>query len=656
MKKLGSIILIILFVGGYLLLSDGISFCEESADSGEMNLEDLSLEELLNMTVTSASKREQSFLDVANAMTVITREDIERSGARELPEIFRMVPGMTARHVDGHKYSVSIRGKADPFTRNLLVLIDGVVVYNPIFGGTWWESIPVSLDEVERIEIIRGTGGILYGVGAANGVINIITRSPKNDESYYVAYRTGQRHYNEVSLGGYYGLNDALKMRAYFDYDYDMGLSNSSGAFGRPTSGGENHIKRYNFGGRLEGDVSDMVNYKLMYKFAHNRFESFAYVPMRIEKQNNDLNSVSAEVSYNPVDWYNLDISSFVIHHESFFENSYDVSYTTFNLDVRNTFTYDMFGSHVTALGMSWRYNFVKSLDNIMRDTDVSEGILSMYLNEDWTLFEKLTLTLGGRIEHNTLAHETMISPRVAAVYKIDDRQSIRASVSRVYRTPCVGEENVQWAIAGGGYTYVGDADIEPERIWDFETGYKGFFFDNKLSFGAEAFLSKSKDFLDIQDSGANLNMVNNGKQQTWGFELNYGYKPFDWVELYGDYSNIHVNNRMESYSYNADEAQQSVPVNSIGQGIRFTYKGVKLDGYVKYIDSYRFVNITSHTIVKAGPVWKTMLRAAYGHKIKDINIEYELVLNDFLGTSYREDVSGYYVDEMLYGGVKLTF
>ena len=145
----------------------------------ETQMMNMSLEDLMNTKVTSSSGREQKLDDVANAMYVITKEDIQRSGARELVDLLYRGPGLQIRQINGHQYGVGIRENGSYLTNNLLILIDGAVVFNPLFGGTTWENLPVSLNEIERIEIIRGSPGVLYSSNAVNGVINIIDLAPE---------------------------------------------------------------------------------------------------------------------------------------------------------------------------------------------------------------------------------------------------------------------------------------------------------------------------------------------------------------------------------------------------------------------------------------------------------------------------------------------
>jgi iron complex outermembrane receptor protein len=143
------------------------------------DLTQFSLEDLMNVQVTSVSKKEQTLAKTGAAVFVVTQEDIRRSGATNIPDILRMVPGVDVARVDHSNWAVSIRGFNSVFSNKVLVLIDGRSVYHPVFSGVLWYAQDVPLEDIDRIEVIRGPGGTVWGANAMNGVINIITKSAK---------------------------------------------------------------------------------------------------------------------------------------------------------------------------------------------------------------------------------------------------------------------------------------------------------------------------------------------------------------------------------------------------------------------------------------------------------------------------------------------
>jgi outer membrane cobalamin receptor len=163
-----------------LVLSLCVPIPSSAQASTSRDLTQLDLEDLMNVQVTSVSKREQKVSTAGAAIYVITQEDIRRSGATNIPDLLRMVPGVNVARVDHSDWAVSIRGFNAVYANKVLVLVDGRSVYHPVFSGVLWYALDVPLENIERIEVIRGPGGTVWGANAMNGVINIITKSSKN--------------------------------------------------------------------------------------------------------------------------------------------------------------------------------------------------------------------------------------------------------------------------------------------------------------------------------------------------------------------------------------------------------------------------------------------------------------------------------------------
>jgi iron complex outermembrane recepter protein len=165
----------------FLFLNCGASWGQtplpqKTSQSSEKDLTQVSLENLMNMEVTSVSKKEQKLSRVAAAIFVITQEDIRRSGATNIPDLLRTVPGMDAAEINGSTWAIGSRGFNKQFANKLLVLVDGRSVYSPTFSGVIWDTLDLPLIDIERIEVIRGPGGSIWGANAVTGVISIFTK------------------------------------------------------------------------------------------------------------------------------------------------------------------------------------------------------------------------------------------------------------------------------------------------------------------------------------------------------------------------------------------------------------------------------------------------------------------------------------------------
>src|SRR6185295_11940916 len=164
---------------------------------------------------TTVSRAPEPTMRVPAAVYVITQDDIRRSGAISIPEALRLAPGLQVARINAGTWAIGVRGFADRLARSVLVLIDGRAVYSPLFAGTYWETQDTLLQDVDRVEIIRGPGGTLWGANAVNGIINIITKSARETQGVLVSAGAGSedRAFGAFRYGGTKG---ALSYRAYF--------------------------------------------------------------------------------------------------------------------------------------------------------------------------------------------------------------------------------------------------------------------------------------------------------------------------------------------------------------------------------------------------------------------------------------------------------
>ena len=187
--------------------------CLQDVGEPDTVLTDLSLEELMSVEieVTSVSKKPQTLTHAAAAVFVLTQDDLRRSGATSIPEALRLVPGLDVARVNANSWAISARGFNGQFANKLLVLIDGRSVYTPVFSGVYWDVQDLMLEDVERIEVIRGPGASLWGANAVNGVISIITKSAKQTEGGLISASAGSE--GHAIVGVRYGL--ALSEKAW---------------------------------------------------------------------------------------------------------------------------------------------------------------------------------------------------------------------------------------------------------------------------------------------------------------------------------------------------------------------------------------------------------------------------------------------------------
>lgn len=157
------------------LIVASLLLCLRSAWADDAVLADLALEDLARLDVATVSRKTQKLSETPAAVTVLTAEDIRRSGARSIPEALREVPGVSVAQIGANRWAVGVRMAEGRFSNKLLVQIDGRSIYNPLFSGVFWEAIDLPMEDIERIEVVRGPGASLWGANAVTGVINIVT-------------------------------------------------------------------------------------------------------------------------------------------------------------------------------------------------------------------------------------------------------------------------------------------------------------------------------------------------------------------------------------------------------------------------------------------------------------------------------------------------
>ncbi|MGA2248633.1 MAG: TonB-dependent receptor plug domain-containing protein, partial [Verrucomicrobiota bacterium] len=268
------------------LLSAAADTSMTNAPSGR--LADLSVEQLMNESVTSVAKRETKFNESAAAISVITQDDIRRFGITTIPDALRLVPGLDVAQINSHEWAVSARGFDNEFANKLLVLIDGRSVYDAGFGGVVWGVQDLVMEDIDRIEVIRGPGASLWGANAVNGVINIITKSAKETQGTLVSVTGGtfDQPTTTVRYGGQLATN--LYYRAYGKFSNRDGLE---------TAGGQDapdQTLTAQGGGRLDWEPSDENKFTLQGDFYRDRFV-----------ENQDIASLSPPylLNYNEVNY-----------------------------------------------------------------------------------------------------------------------------------------------------------------------------------------------------------------------------------------------------------------------------------------------------------------------------------------------------------------
>lgn len=466
-----------------------VPFAAARVAAMDVDLTALSLEELMDVEVTSVSKRSQRLADVAAAVFVIGQEDIRTSGATNIPELLRMVPGVEVARIDANKWAVSIRDFNARFANKLLVLIDGRSVYNPLFSSVFWDVYDLVLEDIERIEVIRGPGATMWGANAVNGVVNIITKSAKDTQGVLLSGGGGteQRAFGTARYGGQVG--EDLYYRGYFKA---AKVDDAALASGDDAADGF-HQGRSGF--RLDWEPGDKDSLTLagdLYRLdngttgaSHPLFVP-PYLATWDDRGEAKGGSLLARWDRALANDANIGVQASYERFKRDEQGTGGVSDVA-ELDVQHDFS--PFSGHRVVWGLGYRFTHT-DLDRTvwMRPSPAerSDSLYSAFVQDEISLIaDQLRLTLGSKFEHNE-ATGFEIQPTARFLWSPSPRHSLWGAVSRAVRTPSISERDADLtaAIIPPGtpanpgplpveVAVFGDDDIASEELIAFELGYR---------------------------------------------------------------------------------------------------------------------------------------------------------------------------------------
>jgi iron complex outermembrane receptor protein len=461
-----------------LACSGGTALAQSTAD-----LTRISVEELMQLEVTSVSKKERPLGTSPAAVFVLTNEDIRRSGLTSVPELLRLVPGLHVARIDGSKWAVSARGFNGRFANKLLVLIDGRTVYSPLFSSVYWDEVDVPLDDIERIEVIRGPGATMWGANAVNGVINVITRSADATQGASVSLATGseERLAASVRYGGTFA--NGISWRAW-GKAFDRGpLARAGGgdAYDGWRMGRAGFRADYRPSGTdaftLQGDLHEVrenqTSAGLLYHAPYRElYDERADVSGR--------NMVARWTrTHSPQSESSLQVFA---DHTSRQESLLGHRRTTLDVDFQHRRGLGDRHDLVTGVGYRRGRSQLTTSERVsFAETDRREWLVSAFAEDEIRLVpERLTLTLGMKVERNVYSG-VELQPNVRAMWSVSERDSIWTAFTRGVRTPSLLENgaNVKLASAPGPQglpaviTVIGVGTADVESLWATEVGYR---------------------------------------------------------------------------------------------------------------------------------------------------------------------------------------
>jgi iron complex outermembrane receptor protein len=470
--------------------------------------------------VSSVTRLAQRPEDTPASVTVIDREMIRASGAINLPDLFRLVPGFQVGHVSGNQFAVTSHGVANNFPRRLLVMIDGRSVYTPVFSSVDWINLPVEIEDIDRIEVIRGPNVTSYGANAFKGAVNIITRQPFQDQGTYLK-GTGGSQDTGIGMFRYGGKAGDFEYRVSASYREDSG-------FDDPAISDDAEVGKLTFRGNYQLNPRDQLDMQLGTASgdygvaeiddpldpARDREVTTSYGSLRWNRALSSAESFYVQFYYNYLDMEDTfqigPLSGVFGLTPEDFEAAFGQPDQTISHGFYNTHTerFDLEFQHTLqprddlriAWGGSLRYDTIGGRYWFRQDED--DLVKRLFINAEGQLTKRLVLNAGAMVEDGDIV-DTQFSPRLGLNYHIIPNHTVRASVARAYRIPSLFEEHEfnAYRFNDGdlllGFRFSNGLD-DPEEVTSYELGYVGYWPQQALTLDVKLYREEVDDIIGV--------------------------------------------------------------------------------------------------------------------------------------------------------------
>lgn len=569
-----------------------------AAEEFDVNdLRELSIEELLNIEVTSVTLKEARQIDSPAAVSVLSNEDIQRSGATSLADALRLVPGLHVAAVNSSQHAISARGFSSVFANKMLVLVDGRAVYSPLFAGVYWDLQQQMLDDLDRVEVIRGPGGAIWGANAMNGVINVVSQTADKTQGFHSYLGGGNVH---QAMGGVrYGgtLGEDLYYRVFSSYtetaDYLTATGTPAQDRWQSWHGGFrlDYLPASDIQATWQGDATVLDLYD---------GTSSAYnvnTLARVKKTFSKTSSLEFQTYYDRTG-----------RDEALRGNSVT---DTFDLRLQHQFALGSAHSVLWGTGFRHMHNTLEQNTPALtvRNGTLDLNLFSLFVQDEWAVVpDKVTVVGGAKLEHNDYTGFE-VQPSLRAVWKPAETQTFWASASRAVRTPSAVEGKDVFAIPygapfpgpGGLYTptVVGNGNPEAEVLWAYELGYR-VQPHKKLSIDTAAFYNHYSSLLGIDGvtrlvpgvptGTAEIPFSNLLSAETYGGEMTVTAAPAKGWRLTANYSLVLANFHGPPGS-NPEQAERNTPTHQAS--IRSSHDltdHLSFDVQLRYVDQIDLV------------------------------------------------------------------
>lgn len=584
-----------------------------AADEPPEHFADLALEDLLRINVTSVSGVETALADTPAAIFVITNEDIRRGGHHTIADALRMVPGLHVANIYANTWAVGARGFNSRFAGELLVLVDGRAVYNDIFSGTFWDEVDLLLEDIDRIEVIRGPGATIWGANAVNGVINIVSRSAADTHGLYLTAGGGTEAHG---FGGFrYGFSQEENLHLRFWAKYANRDQSPSVAGGDAPD----DWRQFRTGFRLDLGEPDAAQFTIDagayagMSGAHVETHRLTS-PFTIHtREDEDLSGGHfrlrlADESSRETGW----------SVQAYFDQaqrlapSFSGRRETVDVEWRQYFR--LGESHHILWGAGYRHrrdrtdgNSTFFFDPAGRSTDK----FSFFVQDTITIIEdRLTMLTGSKFEHNSYSGFE-VQPTARLTWTPDEQHTIWGAVSRAVRTPSRIESDLRLVADIAMPPLVpfpmpiaasGDDDVKATELIAYELGYRAQL-AQRLTFDIAGFYHDYNDVMCLHPVGGNplVNRFGNkGTSESYGVELATTWQVADNWQLAGAYTFT----RAQTHGHAEEEdtfPQQSANLRS---HLNLT-DDLEFNAAVYFVDEIPYYDIPAYVRLDLGLTWR---------------------------------------------------
>jgi iron complex outermembrane receptor protein len=542
-------------------------------------LKQLSIDELMDIDVTSVSKRPEKLSTAAAAISVITADDIRRSGVLTVADALRLAAGLQVAQANGNTWAITARGFNNTAADKMLVLIDGRSVYTPLFAGVFWDVQQTLLADIDRIEVIRGPGAALWGANAVNGVINVITKDAAETEGGLALAGAGAAlpGFGGVRYGGNLGGDVAYRV-------YGTVLASGSLAFGSGAAA-DDQLRIGQGGFRMDGALSPADSFGLqgdVYSGSAGQATGGDQDLSGFNLLGRWLRRFSATSD--------LRLQLYVDETHRRVPAIFEESRTTFDLDLQHHWKAG--AAHDVVWGVGYR----TSRDSVADSPTLSWvpdrrtlDLVNLFAQDEIALRDRLHLTVGSKLEYNTFTHYEF-EPSVRLAWTPSDRRTLWAAFSRAVRIPAQIDEDIR-ATPGSVLVLQGSHDFLSEELLAYELGYR-LQPRNGLSLDLAGFYNRYDRLRSEEPApggGLPITLANLLHGSTFGGEATVHYQMTSWWRWTGSYTTVHKDLRLGAGSHD--------PTGGAPEGDDPTYQAslrasldlprqVELDGWLRRVDS----------------------------------------------------------------------